>query len=199
MPLLRHAVASGSDVRVINVSSNAVPILLGRSYEIDWTDRKVYRGEVPAKSAPWRVIYSLFFAADAVRFSVSKLAVVMFAAELQHRFDQEGLSILSVSINPGTADSYGRAPAMLKPALRPLFKSSVITVEEASWNALFFATAEEVKDAKHKGKYHEPGAVITAAHPYADDLEKRTELWDVTTDEINSYFKGKGRQELGPW
>src|SRR5688572_19272022 len=152
MPLLRAGVAFGSDVRVITVGSNAVSILLGKSYEVDFSDRQVYYGEHPQKPLAIRGMYSLLFERDAVRYGISKLAVMMFAAELQKRFDEENLPILALSINPGAADSHGRAPAMLRPSLRPLFKWNTVTPEKASWNALFFGTAKEARETKYKGK-----------------------------------------------
>lgn len=199
MPLLRSAVSSGSDVRVISVGSNAVAEILGKSYKVDFAGREVYQGEHPQKSLLERGLAALVFAGDGVRYGISKLAVMMFAAELQKRFDEQNIPILSVSINPGTANSHGSAPALLKPALRPMFKWMTVTPEKASWSALFFGTAKEARDPKYKGKYHEPLAVVTAAHPYLEDIKMREALWEATTDEINTYLRSKGRPQLGPW
>lgn len=199
MPLLRAAAASGSDVRVINVGSNAVADILGQTYPVDFSDRSIYRGVFKPKPLPMRSLHSLVFEGDGMRYAISKLAFMMFSAELQRRFDAEKLPILSVAINPGPADSHGLAPSMLKPMLRPLVKWMTVTPEKASWNALFFATAEEGRSEKYRGKYHEPVAVVTPAHVYLEDVKQREVLWDATTDEIDKYLKGKGRQPLGPW
>ena len=198
MPLLRTAVASGSDVRIVQVGSNAAG-LLGGPYTFDFSDRQLYRGAIPSITLMHRLMALIAYVPGCIRYAVSKVAVGMLAAELNQRFDKEKLPILSVCINPGTANSHGRAPAVLKPWFRPLAQSAVVTPEVASWNALFFGTAEAARDDKYKGKYHEPVAVITDTHPQVEDLKQRALLWEAATDEVNTYLRSKGRPELGPW
>ncbi|KAH8175366.1 short chain dehydrogenase domain-containing protein [Sarocladium implicatum] len=198
MPLLRKSAASGSDVRIVHVGSNAAEVLAG-PYTFDFSDRQLYRGEIPPITQAHRLMSSIAYIPGSVRYAVSKLAVLMFAAELQRRFDADKLPILSVCINPGTANSHGSAPAVLKPWVRRFAKWMTVTPDEASWNALFFGTAEAARDEKYKGKYHEPVAVITKSHAQVEDLQQRAFLWEAATEEINTYFKSKGRPELGPW
>lgn len=209
MPLLRAAEKSGRDVRIINIGSGAVGVFVPPgAFTFDFSDPKLYQGQHAPVPLLRRLTIMQLVEGDAIRYGISKLAVSMFAAELQRRLDAEGSKILSVSalpaegIHPLPGDkTKPRSPSMLKPWLRPVFGFLSTPTIDAAWNTMFVAVGEELRTKKdqYKGKYIIPLGNVSDMHPYIEDAEQGKALWAVTTSEINAYLERNGRPSLQPW
>ena len=73
------------------------------------------------------------------RYGFSKLANVLFASELQRRFDADGVSIISISLDPGPVGTEG-ALSIFPGFLGPLLKRFVMAnPSHGAWPSLFAA------------------------------------------------------------
>src|ERR1700681_4587422 len=161
MPLLRRA----SGPRVVNVSS-----LAHRTGFIDFDDlqgARVY--------SPWKA------------YGQSKLAMLMFALELQRRSDATGWNLTSNAAHPGFARTClfaGRTGGLLSLAsdfAAPFFGQSAA---DGARPILFTATSPEAG----AGAYYGPGGIgelrgapaVALIMPQARDAAAAARLWDVS-------------------
>jgi NAD(P)-dependent dehydrogenase (short-subunit alcohol dehydrogenase family) len=163
LPLLRR----GNQPRVVNLSS-----LTHRWGAINFDDLQGTRSYAPGKA-----------------YSQSKLAMLMFALELQRRSDAGGWGLMSNAAHPGYArtDLIANGPGaggllwQLNKALRPLISHSAA---EGALPTLFAATSPEAKPAGYYGPnwfYELKGPPVPAKiMPQAKDLAAAARLWDVS-------------------
>jgi NAD(P)-dependent dehydrogenase (short-subunit alcohol dehydrogenase family) len=163
LPLLRR----GKAPRVVNLSS-----LAHRSGIIDFDN---LQGSVFYK--PWRA------------YSQSKLAMLIFAIELQRRSDAGGWGIMSNAAHPGYArtDLIANGPGargltwQLNRALRPFVSHSAAA---GALPTLFAATSPDADVASYygpKGFYELKGSPSPARiMPQALDAAGAARLWDVS-------------------
>jgi len=104
-------------------------------------------------------------------YSVSKLANVLFSAELARRW--EGTGVNSYSVHPGVIASniWRRIPW----PLRKLWTMRMITVEEGALTSLYCATSDEVSN--ETGQYYDECKRATA-NKVAADTALAEELWE---------------------
>lgn len=114
-------------------------------------------------------------------YSVSKLANVLFSAELARRL--EGTGVSTYSLHPGVvaSDIWRTVPALL----RPLIKLFMISVEEGAKTTLHCAAAEEA--AEQTGLYWDSckprkPSRLARDEALAAELWRRSEAW-VGVDE----------------
>jgi NAD(P)-dependent dehydrogenase (short-subunit alcohol dehydrogenase family) len=163
LPLLRR----GHQPRVVNLSS-----LAHRSGAIDFIDLQSTRSYTPWKA-----------------YSQSKLAMLMFALELQRRSDAGGWGLMSNAAHPGYArtDLIANGPGasglmwQISKALRPFASQSAA---EGALPTLFAATSPEAKAAGYYGPnwfYELKGPPVPAKiMPQAKDAGVAARLWDVS-------------------
>jgi NAD(P)-dependent dehydrogenase (short-subunit alcohol dehydrogenase family) len=163
LPLLRH----GSQPRVVNLSS-----LTHRSGAINFDDLQSTRSYSPSKA-----------------YSQSKLAMLMFALELQRRSNAAGWGVMSNAAHPGFArtDLIANGPGpngllgMLGKLLQPFISQSAA---EGALPTLFAATSPEAKAAGYYGPngfYELKGPPVPAKiMPQAQDATAAARLWDVS-------------------
>ena len=172
LPLLRRA----PHPRVVNLSS-----IYHRRGRIDFSDLQLQRG------------YSPYTA-----YSQSKLAMLMFAFELQKRSDAHGWGLLSNAAHPGYArtDLIANGPGLtglvsrISMLLQPLMSQSAA---DGAWPQLYGATAEEAAPAAYYG----PGGPFELrGHPklahvarQARDAEVAKRLWDVSASLTQVEFR----------
>ncbi|WP_158918348.1 SDR family oxidoreductase [Caulobacter sp. S45] len=172
LPLLRK----GRDPRVVNLSS-----LAHRSGTIQFDDLQAER-----RFSPWRT------------YQQSKLAMLMFALELQRRSDAQGWGLMSNAAHPGYArtDLMANGPGpnsplvMLGALLRPLSQSAA----EGALPTLFAATSP----AAVKGGYYGPGGFYemkgppkpAKIMPQAKDPKVAARLWEVSEKLTGTTFGG---------
>ena len=163
LPQLRR----GNQPRVVNLSS-----LTHRWGAIHFDDLQGTRSYSPQKA-----------------YSQSKLAMLMFALELQRRSDAAGWGLMSNAAHPGYArtDLIANGPGasgllwQLNKALRPFVSQSAA---EGALPTLFAATSPEAKAAGYYGPngfYELKGPPVPAKiMPQAKDAAGAARLWDVS-------------------
>ncbi|MFG1422460.1 SDR family oxidoreductase [Roseixanthobacter liquoris] len=165
LPLLRQAPAP----RVVNLSS-----LAHRGGQIDFAD---LQGAHPYK--PWKA------------YSQSKLAMLMFALELQRRSDAAGWGLMSNAAHPGYArtDLIPNGPGtdrflwQINKILQPYVSHSAAA---GALPTLFAATAPEAVGGGYYGPdwFYELKGPPKAARimPQAQDRAVAARLWDVSQE-----------------
>jgi NAD(P)-dependent dehydrogenase (short-subunit alcohol dehydrogenase family) len=163
LPSLRR----GNQPRVVNLSS-----LTHRRGAINFDDLQGTRSYAPGKA-----------------YSQSKLAMLMFALELQRRSDAAGWGLMSNAAHPGYArtDLIANGPGasgflwLLIKSLQPLISQSAA---EGALPTLFAATSPEAKAAGYYGPnwfYELKGSPVPAKiMPQAKDAAVAARLWDVS-------------------
>jgi NAD(P)-dependent dehydrogenase (short-subunit alcohol dehydrogenase family) len=116
-----------------------------------------------------------------MRYGFSKLLNVLFAKELQRRCDVDGISIISISFNPGlmaTDGALGLYPIWVRGPLKAIGRSPL----QGAKAALFVATSDEIalqKD-KYRGAYLNQNGVIENPSALANDPHLAAELWEIS-------------------
>lgn len=163
LPLLRH----GHQPRVVNLSS-----LAHRSGAINFGDLQSARSY-----SSWKA------------YCQSKLAMLMFALELQRRSDAAGWGLMSNAAHPGFArtDLIANGPganslmSQLGRFVQPLISQSAA---EGALPTLFAATSPDAKPAGYYGPngfYEMKGPPVPAKiMPQAKDAASAARLWDVS-------------------
>jgi len=163
LPWLRR----GDQPRVVNLSS-----LAHRSGAINFDDLQGARSY-----SPWKA------------YSQSKLAMLMFALELQRRSDAAGWGLMSNGAHPGYArtDLIAKGPGasgllwQISKLLQPFASQSAA---EGALPTLFAATSPEAKPAGYYGPdgfYELKGSPAPAQiMPRAKDAAAAARLWDVS-------------------
>src|SRR6185503_13803850 len=107
----------------------------------------------------------------------SKLANVLFAAELARRLD--GTGVTSNSLHPGAVATniWSGAPLWAKPIIQILFRPFLISAEEGAKRIVQLAASPELEGVT--GKYFEEGKPVAPA-PLAQDRAVARRLWEVS-------------------
>jgi len=110
-------------------------------------------------------------------YSRSKLANVLFAAELARRL--AGTGVASNSLHPGAVDTniWSGAPPWAKPIISLLFRPFFISAPQGAANIVQLAADPELSGVT--GKYFEEGRLATPA-PLARDEALAKRLWEVS-------------------
>ncbi len=110
-------------------------------------------------------------------YTRSKLANVLFAAELARRL--EGTGVTSNSLHPGAVATniWSGAPLWAKPLIQILYRPFFISAEEGAETIVQLAASPELEGVT--GKYFEQGKAVLAA-PLARDDSLAGCLWSVS-------------------
>jgi NAD(P)-dependent dehydrogenase (short-subunit alcohol dehydrogenase family) len=199
LPLLKTASrAPGADVRIVHFSSQAPMHFLPASYVANFASPDVLVNPLPYHPWTWRWMNAYMFVGDMVSYSVAKVALTSFAAELQRRLDAEGVPILSIAINPGNIDTE-QAASCITPMLRSLVVKTFISVDEGVKHGLYTATSPALREGDFGGKFLMPFGQVAQLHPLVDNEEEVTALWKNTEVAINELLGKKGLQPLQAW
>ena len=157
--LLKTAEQPGSDVRVINLSSEGHRAASGITYDQDKLKN----------SNTW------------VRYGNAKLANILHARELQKR----NPSITATALHPGVivTELYKSIP--LGWMLLPIMRLVTTGIEGGAKNQLWAATAP--KDLVKSGYYWKPIAVKSSGTKQAQDESLAKELWDWTEEQLKKH------------
>ncbi|KFY30881.1 hypothetical protein V493_01580 [Pseudogymnoascus sp. VKM F-4281 (FW-2241)] len=200
LPLLKNAASDkDADVRVVTVSSAVQSQLLPPHYKFDFADPAFLSGKLPYEPLEY-LGKKQIFTADLLRYSMAKLANVLFAQELQSRLNHLGLLIISTSVHPGLVETEG-AVGIFTPEMLPVIRKTMVSPDEGSYSSLFAATAREVsrKPEVYKGKYLAPVGQVTEPHVVAKKEEQVRAFWDTTEREVGRYLAKRGYRILNEW
>ncbi|KAF7561025.1 hypothetical protein G7046_g3116 [Stylonectria norvegica] len=201
LSLLKEAAKDkNADVRIVTVSSNVTYIMIPPDYPLDFTSTAFLTGSLPYIPWKWRYFQSAFFTVDMVRYAMAKLANALFAKELQRRLDEQGVPIISISLNPGGVLS-DDGLTIFSGFIKPLMRRVLVSPDQGSFNSLFAATAKDIRDKSelYKGQYIEPIGQVHASHPVLKNDKQVRAAWDTTTTEVNKYLNSQGLSPLSDW
>jgi hypothetical protein len=115
---------------------------------------------------------------------MSKLANILWTYELQKRFDDEKSSIIAISLNPGTVNTFAdkfKYKGLANIIMRTFFK----TWDQGAYNSAFAAASPLVRASPeaYKGKYIEGdyGTVVLPSK-MGQDREMAARLWEITEE-----------------
>lgn len=153
--LLRDLLVRSAPARVVTVAS-----IGHRQGTLDFDDLGYERG--------YRIMRA---------YARSKLANVLFAAELARRL--VGTGVTSNSLHPGAVATniWTGAPAWAKPLIYLLLRTSFISAEEGARTIVQLVADPDLEGVT--GKYFEKGKVVTPA-PLAQDEALAQRLWEVS-------------------
>jgi NAD(P)-dependent dehydrogenase (short-subunit alcohol dehydrogenase family) len=200
LPLLKKAASyPGADVRIILTGSNAHHMMVPAKFPLDFSTPSVFQGKLPYTPLLSQVQQRLLFNMNMLHYGVAKVAVSLFARELQAVMDAQRLPILVVSTHPGGVRS-DDVHTVFKPWLWPLISGTFIPVDQGTVVSLFMATDPAVrrKPEAYKGQYVEPTGVHPG-HPILRDAAQQRALWNATESELNRCLTKKGHSPLLAW
>jgi retinol dehydrogenase 12 len=148
--LLLDRIKQSAPARIVTVASRAHT----RAPGINWDDvRQPTKGK-----------------AGLAEYGVSKLANVLFSAEIGRRLD--GTGVTTYSLHPGVVatDVWREVPAFI----RPLIKLTMISTEEGAKTTLYCATSDDV--SSETGLYYDK-CKVKAASAAGQDVALASELW----------------------
>jgi NAD(P)-dependent dehydrogenase (short-subunit alcohol dehydrogenase family) len=157
--LLRDLLVRSAPARVVTVASVG-----HRQGTLDFDDLGYERG------------YSIMRA-----YGRSKLANVLFAAELARRL--AGTGVTSNSLHPGSVATniWSGAPLWAKPIIQLFFRPFFLSAEEGGATIVQLAASPELEGVT--GKYFEKGKPVEPA-PLARDEALAKRLWEVSADMV---------------
>ncbi|KAI0073653.1 NAD-P-binding protein [Panus rudis PR-1116 ss-1] len=176
LPLLKStAQEPGSDVRIVNIASDAVRFF--KPGEIHFRNREDFNDE-----------HAKAFAPSLQRYARSKLANILFTNELQRRLDAEGVPIIVVSVHPGGVNTEGnrRYGDKLGFVLGPLYKAMCYLFftppEKGSYAHVFAAAHPAVKEKPeaYKAAYVVPPGKLSTPPGDGKSESLAKELWETT-------------------
>ncbi len=120
-------------------------------------------------------------------YSRSKLANVLFAAELARRL--AGTGVTSNSVHPGAVATniWSGAPLWAKPIINVLWRPFFISARKGAENVVRLAVSPELEGVS--GKYFEEGKMV-APSPLAQDEGLARRLWEVSAGLVGLPAKG---------
>ncbi|KAJ6490231.1 NAD(P)-binding protein [Mycena vitilis] len=124
------------------------------------------------------------------RYARSKLAVILFAKDLQRHFDAADAPALVMAVDPGgvATETVLNSAQNGVPLIGPLFRFAISKLARSPLDGaatpLFAATSPEVKSTSpnFKGALVSDFGVITRASKDAEDTELAKRLWATTLD-----------------
>jgi hypothetical protein len=115
------------------------------------------------------------------RYSVSKLANILFGTELQRRLDAEELPIITTSVDPGPVNTKG-GMSIFPVWLRPILSRLWVAPSTGAIPVLYLATEPKVKrnPAHHKALYYSTNCQPVASSAAAQDPLLARNLWETS-------------------
>ncbi|KAF8867827.1 hypothetical protein BD779DRAFT_1794806 [Infundibulicybe gibba] len=169
LPLMKKTAAqTGSDVRIVNVSSDghfeAPPQIRFRN--LDDINTEYINDE-----SPW---YS--------KYAATKLANVLWTKELQRRLDSDRSPITVMSLHPGNVNTFAQRtqyPRLASVVMKLIF----MPPDVGAYTTVFAAASPLIAgSSQYKGAYLQPVARLGEASETANDRHLAKELWDTTED-----------------
>ncbi|KAF2739841.1 short-chain dehydrogenase [Polyplosphaeria fusca] len=179
LPLLKKTASLNSDVRVVNVASTT-------HYDVPSTAKFASLADLNASFGDQESPESQY-----TRYGFSKLMNVLFAAELQHRFDAEGVPIIAMSLNPGGVATDGAIKYIGGDAEVMKSIEGVFSPFEGAITPLFAAAHPEVKEQeKYKGAFLLPWGGVKLSSELARDERAAKDLWETSEKIVRDVLMG---------
>ncbi|CDO76362.1 hypothetical protein BN946_scf185011.g26 [Trametes cinnabarina] len=129
-----------------------------------------------------------------LRYSYTKIMQLLFIRELQHRLDEQGVSILLIAVDPGEVNTEGvQAYAnSVGPLLAPLYRTianlTFVTPSKGAYGPVFAAASPipRAQSDAYRGAYLKPAGTLAKSNPIADREDLRKELWETTDEFLKS-------------
>ncbi|KAI1262810.1 short-chain dehydrogenase [Xylariaceae sp. FL1019] len=171
MPLLENATKSTGDSRVVMVSAASFKLL---PPGIRFNSLESFNAEMEP---------TVLGGADFTRYSLSKLANILFAKQLQKTFDATNTKGIALALHPGLIKTDGVVNSLQPGKARTL--DGRLTPAEGALTALFAATNPVVvaQRENYKGAYLVPPGSIEALTGDANDDDLAQELW-TTSEQV---------------
>ncbi|KAF8156644.1 hypothetical protein B0H34DRAFT_469564 [Crassisporium funariophilum] len=161
---------SNSDVRIISLASIAHTQSRAINPDIRFRGLKDFNEEFASDLYP-----------DWSRYSITKLACVLFARELQRRLDASNIPIISIPIHPGEINTFAnRTPwPLLANVVMGLF---FMRPEPGSYTSCYAAASPLIKQSPstYKYVYLEPVGCVGEMSENAKRDDLAAELWKTT-------------------
>jgi len=114
------------------------------------------------------------------RYSLSKLANILFTNELNKRYIEE--QIYATSLHPGLVDTQMSRKNDLSGS--ETFLSSSISTEDGAITTLYCATSPEIEEKNYRGRYFDPFGIEGEKSSRAKDDDLAKKLWEFTENLI---------------
>ncbi|EJT98037.1 daunorubicin C-13 ketoreductase [Dacryopinax primogenitus] len=190
LPLLeKTARLPDADVRVVTISS------IQHSYAPTST-KFVTPADFRDMCGPEESVNSSILQQTA-RYGQAKLANILFARELQRRWDAAGIPGISISLHPGVVHTAGAervARSFGAGILWPLVTLFIMTPPQGAITQLFAATSPDVRQnvEKYKGQYLVPYGSVATPSAMARREGLAEELWNLSEKVVQEILeKGK--------
>ncbi|TFK72482.1 NAD-binding protein [Pluteus cervinus] len=172
--LTRTAKDPDADVRIINLSSIAHERVSNVQFKT-----------IEDLKLPWKP----GFPAGLTRYGHTKLANILFANELQRRFDEDNIPILVMSLHPGLVFTFAEV-LPLRVITEPIFRLLVASPNTASRTPLFAAASPipRQKFETYKACYLVPTCQIGKPAKQATSPELGKDLWALTEKVLAENF-----------
>ncbi|KZS87491.1 NAD(P)-binding protein [Sistotremastrum niveocremeum HHB9708] len=171
LPLLKStAKETGSDVRILNVSSEAHRFASG-SIAV-YTSREALSNKVSDSRI-----------GKSKRYGYAKLANILHINELQRRLSEEGVPITCISLHPGAiaTPAVQNWVSYMLPFGKAIARLVFMAQEDGAITSAFAAGGTEIKldVERYKGVYLVPFGKIGKKSKEANDPQKAVDLWNT--------------------
>lgn len=147
-------------------------------------------GRINLDDINWEKKYSKMKA-----YGQSKLANLMFALDLNEKFQEKGIKTLSVAAHPGgsNTDLVRHIPKLLYYVLLPLFSFMSHSPKKAALPTVMAALDPSVKGGEYFGPQSrtemkgKPGRALIESH--AKDMTVRKKLWELSEEMVKMPFE----------
>ncbi|KAF8273736.1 hypothetical protein EI94DRAFT_1563657 [Lactarius quietus] len=179
LPLMeKTALGTGSDVRIVNVSSVSHRWVPTPRYD----SLEAFNNDF---TSTWRPNLNVY--------SYTKLANVLWTNELQRRFDAGKIPITAMSVHPGNVMSEGNVKLFTSLTFGRLinwaFSLFFISPYDGGYTPAWAAAARQVFEErdKYKGKYLVPFGTLEEASKDAQREDLAKELWETTEKVLKDF------------
>jgi len=185
---------TGLEEQIIAAKNPRVVVLSSAAHRVGGNVLDETWNKVTKSSKSWLVWFNVF-----QTYGRSKLANILFARELQYRFDQRNETVFVNSVHPGLVATemsgrvvdfvdeflfFGLGLGTFRDVWEKIYRFVFYSVEDGALTQLYLASSPEVVEKGFKGEYFVPHGVRVRPHRWALDRIKQRQLWKWSEDEL---------------
>jgi len=166
--LIRTAKQSGSDVRIVNVSSDGHRYVQTPVHFRNLDDFNLeFKGKILSRLR---------------RYFLSKLAFMLFSAELQRRLNADDIPITVIAVHPGAVNAGWSAHTPFPKLVAWLASWIMLHPDQGAYTSTIAAASKDVIEnpEKYKNAYLIPFGQLGTPSATSQDPELAAELWNTT-------------------